>query len=261
MIWTIPIIATSIQKSSDADVTRYINAVQAAGRTLSSNEQDYIRTYIVGLKNAGIWNSIYDRGIPIWGTEAPSLVTLKGVSTLTNHGATFSSTGADFDGVSTYIDTGIIPSATLVLNSTHVAYYTGQTTTVTANFDMGTNSASGLIRLSIRQPNNASIQMYLTTANVTQPNTAAGYFCGSRISSSDLQIYKNGSSLGSTSNTGSGLSTNSIFLGASNNLGTASGFANRNCQLWSVGTGITSTQAADDYTLTQAFMTSMGIQV
>lgn len=246
----------------DSDSLIYINAVQAAGRSLSDAEKGYIDTYVVGLKSAGIWTDIYDRGIPIWGAEAPSLVTLKGVSTGTNHGATFSSTGADFDGASTYIDIGIVPSSTLTLNNTHISYYTGDTTTVTSNWDMGALTGGNvLFRIVTRNPANAAAQMYATNAQVTAANSTGGYFMGSRLSSTDFQLYKNGSSVNSIATVNGTLPAISMFIGCFNSSGTPTGFSNRNCQLWSVGNGLTPTQAADDYTLTQAFMTSMGIQV
>lgn len=265
MFATAPILSSRSIAGNDSDAQAYINAIQTAGRTLSVPEQSYINTYVVGLKSAGIWAKIYDRGMPIWGTEAPALITLKRVATGTNHGATFNSSGADFDGVATYIDLGIAGNVIGSLNDHHVSVYSADNTTVASNFDVGAfNASNQQIRMSQRAPASATCMMYSTVANgqvagANNPNP--GYLIGTRISSTDLQLYKNGVSIGTTAATSGSVPTVNFYLGCYNNAGSAAGFTNRNNQLWSLGTGLTSTQAGDDYTLTQAFMTSMGIQV
>lgn len=250
----------------DADATTYINAVEAAGRTLTDAEKGYINTYIVGLKSAGIWDKIYDRGLPIWGTAAPSLLTLKGIATLTAiNSPTFSSTGVDFNGTNQYITTNIIPSTALSLTSTHISYYS-QEDVLNTNTDMGCVSSTNRLEIYLRHNTTGLTARIWATGSgqitTTAPGTSMGYFMATRVSGSDLRLIFNGSQTGSTvTSTAGARPTNAIYIGCRNLDGSPSLYSNHNCSMWSVGSGLTLTEAANDNTLTEAFMDSMGIGV
>lgn len=252
----------------DADALNYIGRVEAAGRTLSNGEKRQINTYVVGLKAAGVWTKIHERWILCWGVAAANAEGLKGVSDITWNGTvTHGSTGATGNGSTGYGNTGITPSTSLTLNNTHMALYSQTNSAITNGADMGCRSSNSSSLLTFLNSGGNLIADQYTISAATGRLTFAnsntqGYFIASRISSTDLKVYKNGSQLGTlgVSSTGT-LPTIAIVIMAANMTGSTTNFTNRTYSMCSVGTGLSSTEAADDNTLTEAFMDARGIGV
>jgi hypothetical protein len=100
----------------------------------------------------------------------------------------------------------------------------------------------------------------------TSQANSTGFFITSRTSSSNLTLYWNGSQRGSTY---SGAQT-STFSGATGGVfilgeGTAANAINvgtiRECAFATIGMGLSGTDAANLYTVVQAFQTTLGRQV
>lgn len=87
-----------------------------------------------------------------------------------------------------------------------------------------------------------------------------GHFVISRRGANELEAYKNGSSI-STSSDSSNRSTYSIYLSAWNDSGTANYLNNRELAFSSIGDGLTDTEASNLYTAVQAFQTTLSRNV
>jgi hypothetical protein len=252
----------------DADALTYINNVQAAGRTLTSAEKGYINTLIVAGKAHGWWAKMYDGGIFLWGTSAPSRVTLKGVSTLTDSDApTYSSAGAAFNGTTNFITTNINPSTALTVDDTHLSMYVTTAPELGIHYDIGCKVAdSNHFSVSARVTGGTEVVMYRnngTSGSIRVGGSGACFVVGSRTSNTLLTLYKNGSSIGTltASNINPTLTNLVMYIGAINLNNAASSFSARTYTFWSVGAGLSSTQAADMSADVNAFMTSMGVNV
>lgn len=254
----------------DADAVNYINRVQAAGRTLSLQEQARISTYFAGLKATGVWAKIHDRGLLIWGSAAANAETFKGVNDITWSGTvTHAADGAISNGSTGYGNTGIVPSVSLSLTSVHYAAYSQTNLANSSQCDLGvrvTNSQSMafFLRIATNMIIGDAYTINTGTGRISVANsTSIGYFHISRISGTDIRAFANGAQIGATNTaaqTGT-LPNIATYLMCINNAGVAANFTARKYSLWSVGSGLTTTEAADDNTLTEAFMDAMGIGV
>ena len=249
----------------DIDALSYITRVQAAGRSLSTAEKGYINTLFLGLKSDGLYTIIYDAGLPIWGSAAPSLITLKGVSTSTAVASpTFGSTGVSFNGTTQYINTGMAPNVVISsLSSSHLSYYSQTNVTEDKN-DIGSSSGTNRFQMYVLATTGGQIiRSYTSTSQVASARggTAAGFAIGSRTSSTDLRAFWNGTQTGSTYTTsvGGARPTQAIYVGAENDDGVAVFFSTKTCSFWSVGAGLNTTQAANFTTRIETFMDAMGI--
>ena len=90
-----------------------------------------------------------------------------------------------------------------------------------------------------------------------------GLYIGSRRSSTDAELYKNGSSVGTDtdSNAAATLSTHNIYICGGNVAGSLGIASARNLAFASIGTGLSDTDAANLYTAVQAYQTALGRNV
>ncbi len=251
----------------DVDAQDYITRVEAAGRTLTPTEEGYINTYFLALKADGIWDKIYDRALLIWGDAEANAETFKDVANTTWIGTvTHASDGAASDGIAGYGDLGFNHTV-LTLNSTHLSLYSQQDLSQLSTYDIGSRgSVSSTMSMMLESAGSAIFEMNTTTADVgkiTRANgVSTGYFCATRISSTDLRAIINGVQIGAVvtgANTGT-LASYNFFLFRSNIAGTPStAVSARKISMWSVGDGLTTTECADDNTATEVFHDSMGI--
>ena len=176
-------------------------------------------------------------------------------------GWTHSTTGALPNGSNGYADTKLIPSSNLTQNNSHISIY-NRTNTDGLYVDMGTRNASAESILLTRWSNgtlfnhNTDYGLRMAPSN----SDSRGHYIISRRSSSDMEAYKNGSSI-STSSAISNASTYSIYLSAWNDFGSPNYYTNREISFSSIGDGLTDTEAANFYTAVQAFQTTLSRQV
>jgi hypothetical protein len=227
---------------------------------------------VADLKSAGIWSAmkaIY----PMVGASAAACAQNLKSSSFTgtfSSGWTFASTGVTPNGTSAFLNSGLLPSTQLTGTSTHVSYYSRTSTTTNGGVEIGTWNFGYLsgIEMGINR-SVATPKTYLTinssagTNNVSGGNqVSSGFFTGCRTSSSLASLYKNGSSIGTNTNSVTiVLSSFNIYIGASNDFGTAGAFSNKQCAFASIGDGLTDTESANFYTAVQAFQTTLSRQV
>ena len=91
--------------------------------------------------------------------------------------------------------------------------------------------------------------------------SATGMYIGTRTTSTNHKLYKNGIQLGvsTLTNTLSLPNANIYVCGA--NLTTTTTYSNKQCAFASIGDGLTDTEAANFYTAVQAYQTTLGRNV
>lgn len=239
--------------------------IQAAG-LIDETQMKAIGTLVFDLKNYNIWDkmkAIYpmvgQSGVSSsfqFNLKDPSL--FKGIF---SGSWIFSSTGATPDGSTGYMNTGLVPSTSLLLNSVSLTFYSR--TNIQGNIQMGVNEGSNYLIQSM----NSSTQMFsqlnsdgpdYIDAPVTQWQ---GLFTTTRTTSTLVTAYKNGVNIKNDTKPSIARPNISIYLGARNNAGTPTSYDTKQCAFASIGDGLTDTEAANFYTAVQRFQTTLGRQV
>lgn len=249
-------------KSDFPDAILFFSRVSAAGGTLSATEQSAIITLVEQMKTNGIWDKMKAIYPMVGASAAACAQNLKSSSyTGTFNGVvTFASTGITSNGISGYMDTGIIPLLDLSLNNVHLSFYS-RTNNVGNFSEMGANNGlNNRLQLTFKF---ATTNFNAMNNNVTQSSysgTSSGLFAASRISPLQFKSFINGipSTIISTSQN---LSNKEIVLLATNNDGIKNQWSTRQCAFASIGDGLTDTEASNLYTAVQAFQTTLSRQV
>jgi hypothetical protein len=222
------------------------------GTPFSFNERFYVNYIVSNLKAAGVWskcNAIYGM---VGGTAAAHKWNWKDMRDLDAafrlsfqpSGWSHTSTGAKPNGT-TYAQTFLNPSTQLVLNNTHISYFSG--TNVTSDvytivaYD-GTSSmgiyANFINRIFNSQYNGGSGRI------ITTETRGDGYFIINRQSASLNQTYKDGRLAGlSTVSTSLGALPNSEFIIGAIGAAVPENRSLKEAKFISIGDGLTDTQA------------------
>jgi hypothetical protein len=247
----------------DPDVTAYFARVTAAGGSLSLTEQDAIIEFVASLKAVSVWDSIKAIYPMVGSSAAACAQNLKSASftgTFTS-GWTFASTGATPNGTSAYMNPNLTSAANLSLNSAHIAFYSRTNNGVNAVM-AGTQSLYVLARWTNYHANN-SLESDL--GGINTGTTSAGFFMSNRTIGTEMKYQINGAiqtDSVSTARNATIQSTDLLYMGAQNT--TSFGvrlYNNYSTALYSLGDGLTNTQAADFYTSVQTFQTTLGRQI
>lgn len=251
------IINSYLYGSYDLDALSFFNA---AGITDATQKSAY-NTLVLGLKA----NSLYTKFqalYPMLGGTATShkfnainpLDTDAAFRLVFSGGWTHSSTGALPNGTNGTADTRFKPSVnTASINSYHISYYSGTNNTFSA-VDMG-GATAAIIDLEIYYL--GSIYgglMRGTYMSATAPSNTSGLFVNSRIASNSAMLYRNTTSLQTSTTAPTTLCTDFIALGAR-----ADGFySNRQCRLATIGTGLTASEIVTFSGLVSTYQTTLG---
>jgi hypothetical protein len=191
-----------------------------------------IQTLVDGWISDYVWQYVTDFTFYGMDTEANSLRPWKGLSTEVNHGATHvPKVGFDFNGTSSYIDTGWIPSTMgfgrYNINNALFGWHVVTNDTPGTGRSIGGVYSSSSLRMGIAQASATSVLFRVNSGN--SGSTAAIATFGAN----NLYLAKRNASSGSTSTTlyqgstgivdanaaSQGLPTHSLYSGAVNNAG------------------------------------------
>jgi hypothetical protein len=255
--------------STDADAQAFITA---AGIT-DATQQSAINTLVTDLKTYGIWTKMKAVYPFVGGTSSTHKWNLinpvdsnAAYRLIFSGGWTHSSTGALPNGTNGYADT-FLASSTLTSSSTHLSFYSRTDTASPAMFEMGVANfgTNKRFTLNIRYADSFGIQSGNAASGLSITNTnSSGFYTGTRTSTTAIEIYKNGISQASnTISDTTTLDTNSVWIGAIQNVGNLSTayYSNRECAFASIGDGLTDTEAANLYTAVQAYQTTLSRNV
>jgi hypothetical protein len=247
----------------DPDAQLFFNRVSSAGGTLSATEILATNKLVTDFKLYGLWNSMVAIYPMVGASGAACSQNLKSASFTGTFmgGWTFSSTGALGNGSTGYMKTGVIPSTDLLINSTHLSYYS-RTNISASQVEMGvgtvnpcylTFSFGGLSFSGINGPE---------SQRPSAANPTTGLLIGSRISSAEEKYYTNNVSQTRTQ-TSVAITSIEMLLGCYNS---AAGYqplyySTKECAFASIGNGLTPTQASDMYNVIVEFQTTLGRQV
>jgi hypothetical protein len=241
----------------DLDAEAFFARVSAAGGTLSALEQNAIITLVISLKNADVWTSMKAIYPMVGSSAAACAQNLKSTNfTGTFSGAwAFTSAGAKGNGVNTFMNTGILPSTELSINTAHMSVYMNTANNANAVL-IGANSLNTFL-----QTQSGILYGSLGNTSFSQ-NAITGtvfFIMINRPSNTVQKLIRNNTVLLSDVKTATAYTNaQNIYVGAytstSNNTDATIAFS-------SIGDGMTDTQASNFYTAIQAFQTTLNRQV
>jgi hypothetical protein len=177
--------------------------------------------------------------------------------------------GVTWDGTNTYADTFILPTTDLVTNSVHASVYS-RTNVQEQSYEYGAvTSATQRISTHLRFTDGnyyGDIYSATTGRNTVANADSTGHYIDSRTASNSHISYKNGSQIVSnTTNVAASIPTCTIFIGNARDCSTGNPasalYSSKNIAFFTMGTGLSGTDASNMYTDIQAFQTTLGRQV
>jgi hypothetical protein len=236
--------------SLDPDAKGYIDAVVAAGGTVSGGQKSAINTFVKTGKNAGWYSSLKRLYLPIWGVAAPNAICMTSLTSGTFVGTV--TQGAGFvqgDNTTGYFNTST------ALHSVGLNGKQAMQGVLSLEDLSGSDNIGCLVATSRMLLSNAIGQMTSQMVLNTQQAVFAGDFTGviiaSRTSATSHRIYRRNNASGFTSGTENttleSLNLPNVapfFAGAANNNATPlRGTATGKQGAYFFGDGLTSAQA------------------
>lgn len=263
----------TIASEMDADAQAFITAASITDPT----QQSALSTFYETLKADGIYTKMKAMYFPVTGSASTSKFNM--VNPVDSDAAfrlsfsggwtfsTGSGAGADPNGATAYADTFLIPSSHLSTTNTHLSFFSLENTSV-AGYPIcigAYDSASSSLRMLIKNGDGVFVaEAYSSTQRilVNIPNSV-GFYGTSRRSDTDLEGYKNGSSvLTNLNNQGSvSLPTSSVYISAQNSGGSANAYDANKWFFASIGDGLTDTEWTNLTNAVNTLRTSFGINV
>jgi hypothetical protein len=240
----------------DSDAQAFFDRVSAATGTLSNTEKTAVNQLVLGMKSgvSPIWTKM-KAVYPMVGASAAACAQNLKSSSFTGSftsGWTFANTGVTPNGTSAFMNTFLQPN--VVMNFNSQSYFIYKTTVQSGDAcEFGTNdfTASG-INLFLNSGYNTINEFVL--AGTFTSTTIAGAYILNRNNSNDKKLFRNGSLFQTITSAASNFESGLIYLGArSTLLGVGQFFTNTQTRFFSIGDGLTDTQASNFYTAVQLF--------
>jgi hypothetical protein len=247
----------------DPDAQSFYDRVASAGGSLSATEKTAINTLVIQMKADGIW-TLQKVIYPMVGASAAACAqNLKSASFTGSFssGWTFASTGVTGNGTSAFINTNFKNSDFASYNSTSLFYY-GNVGSNVGSWDTGNLNAVPNLRMTVA-PSDTNIYFQFNSANITAVASAPrnGFFGMNRISNTQVNAFANNTKLITVNESSiTNLNTNNIAIASQWGSGSPNN-SDRLYKFYSLGDGLTDTQASNFYTAVQAFQTTLGRQV
>jgi hypothetical protein len=271
------VFASSEPTSADTDVQDWIDRIYTDGGTVSQAAVDAVEDFVTEAKADGYWTTFRRLNLFVGDSIAylHPLVNTSGAAedAASGAGITYAeSTGPVTDGAS-YIDTGYTPTETTGGLSAYLR--TSQTSDTNARVPIGCRAADSAnhFRIGLNTAGNGSgsASGYRgiwggthvsgnSTGGTSAPN--AGMLHVTRASTTDLQLFRTATQVGTTQTTSVTAATPSqaIYVFSNNSGGTAALFLEASSALgaYAIDTGMSAAQVALYNTDMQAFQTAMG---
>lgn len=252
--------------SLDADAAAWAAAVVANGGTYSAATLAAMSTFVKSAKASGYWTKLNRINLFCGDQLAACLVPLKvggGSATDTNvnfvSGDYSETTGLTGNGSTKYLKTGLVPSASLTLNDTHMAIYNRASSSSVSN-QWG---ASG--PMIFYAPHSAAVlisDQYNSTTGRVGPTSAIGtpygFLVASRNGSGEHVIYRNGVSQASAATSGGALPTVEMYVFAINNIGSPASQNDGARGGYSIGSGLSAADVTAYTAHMEAFQDALG---
>jgi hypothetical protein len=173
-------------------------------------------------------------------------------------------TGLTGNGSTKYLRTGLIPSADLTINSTHLAIYNRAGAAASGGLIGAEQTAANSLRLLAPFTDGVVYSdQYNQTVGAGRVSAAIGatpygLMAGTRTAANAHSIYKNGTSLGASATTGGGLPGVEIYIFASNNGGVPLVPAIGPLATYSIGSGLSASDVTSYTSHMEAFQDALG---
>lgn len=236
----------------------------ASGLTGATN-LTAVNNLVVALKGYGIWTkmkAIYpfiggSSALHKWNLKDPRDLNAAFRLTFTG-GWTHSSTGALPNGTNGFANTFLSPSTQLLLNSTHISYYSRTNVNLT-QVEMGSQSSNSWLIIQARATNSSYFLVNTNQITGASDTNSAAFYLANRTGSFVTNGFRNNVKIFNSTVASNALTINNIYIGALNNLNNlAQYFSTKECAFVSIGDGLTDTEAANFYTAVQAYQTTLG---
>jgi hypothetical protein len=172
---------------------------------------------------------------------------------------TFTPTGAKPNGTNAYMDTGLVPSSVLALNSTHLSFYS-RTLNTTNQIDMASIPSSFAFNLLLMASDGSAPLFGINSTLTSGTGNSQAYFIANRNSSTTQSIFRNGVKSEFTLNS-INIPSFALSIGAANIGGTVSRFSNRQTAFVTAGDGLTDAEVLALNTIVQQFQAALNRQV
>ena len=274
-----------IPSMKDSDGAGVISAIAAASgsfnyTTLNStategNTKDAINTFVIRLKNAGIWEKIGGLWGYVGANAASHAINWKTLSSGTWNGTlTHSTGGTTGDGSTGYLNTGILATSVGSSTSGWMAVYSRTVSSSTADLvELGSEGAGSTYygnTLKVggsANPAGRSCNIGGTRGTESayySSDDSSGLFLGSRTSSTLITLYRNGVSKATYTSTVSSPASINVFVHATNGNGSVCFCSNRQlclAVLGASGTSLSSAESDTFNTIVQELQTRLGRNV
>lgn len=257
----------------DSDAQAFITA---AGIT-DSTQQSAIDTLVKQLKGYGIWTKMKAIYPFVGGTATTHKYNLVDPRDLDaafrltfSGGWTHSSTGALPNGSNGWAESYLNGSTELSATSTHLSLYSRTNSPLQVRYDMGNVVTSPAVLgthlgVGAAAGSNSTFRTRLASGTASDTNNVpdtTGFFIGNREpSSSNITNYRNGSLVETYSSPSSSHLNQTLVIGAIRFNGSVTQYSDKEFAFMSIGDGLSATEAANFYTVVQAYQTTLGRQV
>ena len=247
----------------DTDAQAYIDAVIAAGGSLDSTQQDAVNALFVGLKDDGIYSSLYAFYPIVGGVEDAHKINanLDASYDLTYYGGwTHDAGGQTPDGIAgTYADTAYVIPANAYSNSFGI-YVTDDSWVNGYASDMGCTDGSSYFWLASFWPGENAARYWNLNGNVFYNSPpSSGFLVNSRTAVDLWENYFNGTLVSTDTSTATGNGTMPpIALGGIKYPSSIEFSSSRNQIFAFMAQGLTLAEVGNLYTIVNAFQTSLG---
>lgn len=243
----------------DADAKAYIDAVVAAGATVTATQRNAINAFVKGGKTAGWWASMKRIYLPIWSAASPNAIDIVSRASGTFTGTVTHASGyVQGDGTTGYFDVGVTPSSLGMTTSggSVFALVSQSDSRTDTRFFIGQTDAANR-RVYLRQTGASVIDATLYSAGspiVNSTSARNGIFLATVNATNDRYIKRRGSSgityttTSSTNDATVASTTRNPFVMANNSNGPAANFSDARLGIYGLGLGLSSA-AGDTFTL------------
>lgn len=257
---------------NDIEAMDWAARVVANGGTSTAAMLSAVATFVRAAKASAYWTKLNRLNLFCGNQLAACLVPLKvggGNATDTNmnfvSGDYTPTTGLTGNATTKYLKTGLIPSASLTLNDTHMAVYNRAASAAGGGLTMGVRTSPSFFdMLAPHTTADFFSRQYDDPAVALQAVCAfpAGFLVGSRVSSATHKIYRNGTALQTQVAASAGsLLGREMYVFASNDTGSPVLRISHPLAAYSVGSGLTDADVTAYNTHLQAFQLAMGRNV
>jgi hypothetical protein len=252
------------RNQTDTDALAFISAASIT----DAAQKNAIHFLVGGLKYYSLWTKMVACYPFVGGNATAHSKDLKAGYNITNvanatwTGMTHNSNGITGNGTTQYGDTGLVPSSALSLNSTHLSFYR-RSGASSSEYDIGCgNGTVNLILLA--RPDGQTITWVnsLSASSDTVIGTTragVGFSLASRTGASTLGIFKNFVKIKAATTASSALPTTyPLYISGRNSVGSLANSSDANYSFFSIGSGLSDTDALNLSSIVQSYQTILG---